>query len=49
MLRLMTGPRRGGRLKEAKIVIQSRRVKSAYDGRGTGRGGPPGPKSLAKA
>lgn len=36
-------------LKLANIVIQSLRAKSAYDGPGTGRGGPPGPKSRTKA
>jgi hypothetical protein len=45
----MIGPNKGGRLNEANIVMQSRSVKSAYEGKGTGRGGPPGPKSRAKA
>ena len=49
MFLLRTGPSRGGTLKDANIVRQSRNVKRAYDGRGTGRGGPPGPKSLANA
>lgn len=31
------------------MVRQSRSVKRAYEGRGTGRGGPPEPKSRTKA
>jgi hypothetical protein len=46
---LMTGPSKRGRLKEAKIVRQSRRVKSAKEGSGTGLGGPPDPKSCTNA
>jgi hypothetical protein len=45
----MTGPRSGGMLKEAKIVRQSRKVKSAYEGKGTARGTPDGPKRRANA
>jgi hypothetical protein len=36
------GARRGGRLKEAKIVRQSRMVKRVNVGRGTARGGSAG-------
>ncbi len=35
------GAKRGGILNEANIVMQSRRVKSAYEGRGTARGTDP--------
>ena len=34
-------------MKDAKIVRQSRNAKRAYEGRGTGRGGPPEPNILA--
>jgi hypothetical protein len=42
------GARRGGRLKDAKMVRQSRTVKRAKVGRGTGREGPVDPKSCVK-
>jgi hypothetical protein len=48
MRAVRTGPRRGGMLKDAKIVMQSRSAKRPRVGRGTGRGGPEGPKSRAK-
>ena len=38
---------RGGRLKEAKMVMESRRAKRAKLGNGTGRGVPAAPKSFA--
>ncbi len=50
MRRASTGPSRGGTLKEAKMVMQSRMAKRAYEGSGTGRGGPPvGPNMRTKA
>jgi hypothetical protein len=42
------GASRGGRLKDAKMVRQSRTVKRAKVGRGTGREGPVDPKSCVK-
>lgn len=39
------GPSKGGMLKDAKMVMQSRKAKSPMVGNGTGRGGPLGPKS----
>lgn len=47
MCRDIDGPIKGGILNDAKMVMQSRRAKSAIEGTGTGRGGPPGPKSCA--
>lgn len=49
MLLLMTGPSRGGTLNDANIVRQSRIVNRAYEGRGTGRGGPPEPNMRTNA